>query len=114
MTILSVRVTPFAGQSPGTPGVRRRFPALPGIRFGAFEIATADDFADTEPVDGSTGAHQRVRVNFTNSDRIFYRLSGTGTEGATLRVYLERCEPDPARCAHINGITGRDKPSVVA
>jgi phosphoglucomutase len=113
-------------------GLRRRLPELPRTRFGEHEVSEADDFAYTDPVDGSVSAHQGVRVNFTNGARIVYRLSGTGTEGATLRVYLERFEPDPARhaldasvalaplaavsvaLADINGITGRDKPSVVA
>jgi phosphoglucomutase len=113
-------------------GLRRRLPALPGSRFGDFEVSTADDFAYTDPVDGSTSAHQGIRIGFANGARIIYRLSGTGTEGATLRVYLERFEPDTARhaltasealaplaaasvaLADVNGITGRNKPSVVA
>ncbi len=113
-------------------GLRQRLPDLPGTRFGDFEISDADDFAYTDPVDGSTSAHQGIRVGFANGARIVYRLSGTGTEGATLRVYLERFEPDLVRhtlaadaalaplakvsvaLADINGITGRDKPSVVA
>jgi phosphoglucomutase len=112
--------------------LRRRIPELPGARLGAFEVSSADDFAYTDPVDGSTSAHQGVRVGFADGSRIVYRLSGTGTEGATLRVYLERYEPDPARhalaagealaplaaasmaLADITGMTGRTKPSVVA
>ena len=112
--------------------LRERIPSLPGTRVGDFEIAAADDFAYTDPIDGSTTPHQGIRVGFANGARIVYRLSGTGTEGATLRVYLERFEPDPARhadalgtalaplaavsvaLADIHGITGRDKPSVVA
>src|SRR6202011_4835858 len=78
-------------------GLRRRLPQLPGRRFGEFEISAADDFAYTDPVDGSTSAHQGIRVDFAGGARAVYRLSGTGTEGATLRVYLERFEPDPAR-----------------
>lgn len=113
-------------------GLRRRLPNLPGIRFGDFEITTADDFAYIDPIDGSTSAHQGIRVGFANGARIVYRLSGTGTEGATLRVYLERYEPDCARhalaasaalaplaavsvaLADISGIAGRDEPSVIA
>ncbi len=112
--------------------LRRRLPELPGARIGDFEVSTADDFAYTDPVDGSTSAHQGIRIGFANGARIIYRLSGTGTEGATLRVYLERFEPDTARhaltasealaplaaasvaLADVNGITGRNKPSVVA
>jgi phosphoglucomutase len=113
-------------------GLRRRIPNLPGTRFGDFEVSSADDFAYTDPVDGSTSAHQGIRIGFADGARIVYRLSGTGTEGATLRVYLERYEPDPARhalaasaalaplaavsvaLADITGITGRTEPSVVA
>ena len=112
-------------------GLRLRIPALPGARVGDFEISSADDFAYTDPVDGSISAHQGVRIGFANGSRIVYRLSGTGTEGATLRVYLERYEPDPARhalaagaalaplaaasmaLADITGMTGRTNPSVV-
>jgi phosphoglucomutase len=113
-------------------GLRRRLPQLPGQRFGDFEISAADDFAYTDPVDGSVSAHQGIRLEFAGGARAVYRLSGTGTEGATLRVYLERFEPDPARhalapgpvlapfaaaasaVADIAGITGRTAPSVVA
>ena len=111
--------------------LRRRIPDLPGTSLGEFAISSADDFAYVDPVDGSTSAHQGIRVGFTNGARIVYRLSGTGTEGATLRVYLERFEPDPAQhaldastalarlaaagaaLADIEGITGRKQPSVV-
>jgi phosphoglucomutase len=112
--------------------LRRRLPNLPGMRFGDFEISASDDFAYTDPVDGSTSAHQGIRIAFANGARIVYRLSGTGTEGATLRVYLEHFEPDAARhglsastalaplaavsvaLADITGITGRTEPSVIA
>ncbi len=112
--------------------LRRRLPALPGSQFGDFEVSTTDDFAYTDPVDGSTSAHQGIRIGFGSGARIVYRLSGTGTEGATLRVYLERFEPDIARhalaadealaalarvsvaLADIAGITGRNTPDVVA
>src|SRR5262249_7032394 len=60
-------------------------------------VALADDFAYTDPVDGSRAEHQGVRIVFEDQSRIVFRLSGTGTEGATLRLYLERYEPDPAR-----------------
>jgi phosphoglucomutase len=64
---------------------------------GAMTIAWADDFAYTDPVDGSVSQRQGVRVVLEDSSRVVFRLSGTGTEGATLRVYLERHEPDPQR-----------------
>ncbi len=105
---------------------------LPGRRFGDFVIRAADDFAYTDPVDGSVSAHQGLRIDFDGGARIVYRLSGTGTEGATLRVYIERYEPEPRRhatpldaalaplaavaaeIADIQGILGRTQPSVVA
>jgi phosphoglucomutase len=60
-------------------------------------ISWADDFAYTDPVDGSVSQKQGVRVVLEDSSRVVFRLSGTGTEGATLRVYLERHEPDASR-----------------
>lgn len=77
--------------------LRQRLPTLKGQYFSGLEIATADDFAYHDPVDGSDSQHQGLRVIFTDGSRIVYRLSGTGTAGATLRVYIERYEPDPAR-----------------
>ena len=83
-------------------------------------------------MDGSVTARQGIRIELEGESRIVYRLSGTGTEGATLRVYLERFEPDPARhaaapdavlaplaataasLADIPGILGRSRPDVVA
>jgi phosphoglucomutase len=68
---------------------------LPGQAFGPLTVAAADQFAYTDPVDGSESRNQGVRVMFACGSRIVFRLSGTGTEGATLRVYLERYEgPD--------------------
>ena len=104
---------------------------LKGQTVQGMEIAGADDFAYTDPVDGSVSAKQGVRVNFTDGSRIVYRLSGTGTEGATLRVYLERYVPGPADLDHdaqeslapvilaaheiaaIEGFTGKATPDVV-
>jgi phosphoglucomutase len=65
---------------------------LPGRSFGPLTVAAADQFAYTDPVDGSVSRNQGVRVMFACGSRIVFRLSGTGTEGATLRVYLERYE----------------------
>ncbi|MGD8307944.1 MAG: alpha-D-glucose phosphate-specific phosphoglucomutase [Chromatiales bacterium] len=72
-----------------------RLPALAGSGLGGREVAYADDFAYTDPVDGSRSEHQGVRIGFADGSRIVFRLSGTGTAGATLRVYLEAFEPDP-------------------
>ena len=73
--------------------VTARLPGLPGTAFGPLTVATADSFSYLDPVDGSTSANQGLRVLFEGGSRIVLRLSGTGTEGATLRVYLERYEP---------------------
>ena len=77
--------------------LRHRLPELGGARLDGHEVALADDFAYTDPVDGSVATGQGVRLLFTDGSRIVFRLSGTGTAGATLRLYLERFEPDPAR-----------------
>jgi phosphoglucomutase len=80
-------------------GLRDRLADLPGRTVEGLTITAADDFAYTDPVDGSRAERQGVRVVFGEEARAVFRLSGTGTEGATLRVYLERHEPDPARQA---------------
>ncbi len=111
--------------------LRAQLAGLPGKTFGNLRISAADDFAYHDPVDGSISEHQGIRVLFEDGARIVYRLSGTGTAGATLRVYLEAFEPDPVRHAQepqqalaaliaaadaIAGIrerTGRSAPSVI-
>jgi phosphoglucomutase len=103
---------------------------LPGRSLAAGRVSRADDFAYTDPVDGSVSRGQGLRVFFDDGSRIVFRLSGTGTEGATLRVYLERFEADPARqdvqaqaalqplidsaeqLAGIRARTGRSRPTV--
>jgi phosphoglucomutase len=70
---------------------------LPGRSFGALTVATADDFAYNDPVDQSVSKNQGIRILFEGGSRVVFRLSGTGTSGATLRVYIERFEPDAAR-----------------
>jgi phosphoglucomutase len=78
--------------------LRASLPALAGRDCGdGLRIANADDFAYTDPVDGSVSTRQGVRLLFADGSRIVFRLSGTGTEGATLRVYLERFDADPTR-----------------
>ncbi len=72
---------------------------LPGKAFGPLTVNAADQFAYTDPVDGSQSHKQGVRVLFACGSRIVFRLSGTGTEGATLRVYLERYEGPDGRLA---------------
>lgn len=111
--------------------LRRSVASWVGQRFGSQTVAYADDFSYTDPVDGSTSRNQGIRIGFEDGSRIVYRLSGTGTHGATLRVYLERFEPDPSRqgldpqvalaeliqladhFAQIRARTGRQQPDVI-
>ena len=76
--------------------VRARLAGLPGQQLDGYTVALADDFSYTDPVDGSVSHKQGLRIIMTDGSRIVLRLSGTGTEGATLRLYLERYEADPA------------------
>ncbi|MFZ5620221.1 MAG: alpha-D-glucose phosphate-specific phosphoglucomutase [Pseudomonadota bacterium] len=112
-------------------GLRAQFATLPGRRFGHYTVDYSDDFAYTDPIDGSLSTRQGIRIGFADGSRIVFRLSGTGTAGATLRVYLERFEGDPARqgldsqtaladliriaddIAGIRRHTGRDRPTVI-
>jgi phosphoglucomutase len=79
--------------------LRESLATLSGQTIAGATIATADDFAYTDPVDGSVSTAQGIRIGLKDGSRVVFRLSGTGTEGATLRVYLERFEPDPAQHA---------------
>ena len=74
-----------------------RLASMAGQRFGTLVVSEADDFSYKDPVDGSVATGQGVRIVFSGGSRIVYRLSGTGTKGATLRVYIERYEKDPAK-----------------
>lgn len=112
--------------------LRQKLPALPGLEFDGMRVKAADDFSYTDPVDGSRSERQGVRVLLEDSSRVVFRLSGTGTEGATLRVYLERYEADQARheipaqealaslvalagsVARIAEFTGRNAPDVIS
>ncbi|NBC47331.1 MAG: alpha-D-glucose phosphate-specific phosphoglucomutase [Gammaproteobacteria bacterium] len=111
--------------------LRILLPSLPGQQLGAFKVAYADDFAYTDPIDGSVAEQQGIRIGFDDGSRIVLRLSGTGTQGATLRVYIERYEPDAERhdqpvqealapliliareLAQIEPRTGREEPDVI-
>ncbi len=104
---------------------------LAGKTFGARRVAYSDDFSYTDPIDGSKSTGQGIRIGFEDGARIVFRLSGTGTEGATLRIYVEAYEADSARHAQdtqdalaeligianqISGIrekTGRMEPTVI-
>ncbi|MHB2265361.1 alpha-D-glucose phosphate-specific phosphoglucomutase [Aliihoeflea sp. PC F10.4] len=112
--------------------LRARLDTLSGQIFAGLTVAQADDFSYTDPVDHSVADHQGVRILFEGGSRIVFRLSGTGTEGATLRVYIERYEPKDGRLdietqaaladlieaaeavAGIAKRTGRNAPSVIA
>jgi phosphoglucomutase len=74
--------------------LRERLPALAGVAFAGSEIATADDFSYTDSVDGNVSARQGIRLLLADGSRVVCRLSGTGTEGATLRLYVERYRED--------------------
>ena len=76
--------------------LRGRLDDLKGQALGTLTVEGADDFAYTDPVNGATASSQGIRILFEGGSRIVMRLSGTGTVGATLRVYLERFEPDPS------------------
>ncbi len=111
--------------------LRAALPDLPSKIFAGEPVAIADDFAYTDPTDGSVSSKQGVRIILQSGSRVVFRLSGTGTEGATLRIYLERHEPDPARhdlpaqqalaplialaeqVARVRHWTGMDTPSVM-
>ncbi|MGZ8187435.1 MAG: alpha-D-glucose phosphate-specific phosphoglucomutase [Methylosarcina sp.] len=77
--------------------LRKQLPELPGQAFGEYTVKYADEFRYEDPVDGSISQNQGIRIGFENGSRIVFRLSGTGTVGATLRIYLEKFEPDPAK-----------------
>ncbi len=102
-----------------------------GESFHGHIVEYCDDFSYIDPIDHSISTNQGMRIGFEDDSRIVFRLSGTGTEGATLRVYLELFEQDTARhhldaqealadliklaeqIAGIKKYTGRDKPSVI-
>ncbi len=107
------------------------FGSLPGQKLGSYTVDVCDDFSYTDPVDNSVSTGQGIRVIFTDGSRIVFRLSGTGTEGATLRVYLEAYDPDIAnhhldaqvalseliviagQLSELKARTGREQPTVI-
>ena len=111
--------------------LRSSLSTMKGKQFGNYTVEYADDFSYTDPVDASVSQKQGIRIGFTDGSRIVFRLSGTGTQGATLRVYLESYEPDATKhdldpqeglaelitladeIAQIKANTGRDKPTVI-
>lgn len=111
--------------------LKDQFGTLPNQSFGKYTVKTCDDFSYTDPVDGSVSTGQGIRVLFACGSRIVFRLSGTGTEGATLRIYLEAFEPDvnnhhldaqvalsemiqiALEISELKQRTGREKPTVI-
>lgn len=111
--------------------LRNTVPTIAGQQLGQYTVDYADDFSYTDPIDGSVSQKQGIRLDFTDGSRIVFRLSGTGTQGATLRVYLESFEGDATRqgldpqvvladliaiadqVAHIHRLTGMAKPTVI-
>ncbi len=111
--------------------LREQFATLRGTPLAGRTVSCADDFSYDDPVDGSISRNQGIRILFDDGARIIFRLSGTGTEGATIRIYLESYEPDVARQAMdaqdvlqdmiraaeaisgIRGRTGRTQPTVI-
>ncbi|KAJ6375073.1 hypothetical protein OIU77_000109 [Salix suchowensis] len=104
---------------------------IPGDKYGNYTLQFADDFTYTDPVDGSVITKQGVRFVFTDGSRIIFRLSGTGSAGATVRIYIEQFEPDASKhemdaqialkplidlalsVSKLKDFTGRDKPTVI-
>ncbi|CAL5323108.1 unnamed protein product [Camellia sinensis] len=103
----------------------------PGDKYGCYVLQFADDFAYTDPVDGSVASKQGVRFVFSDGSRIIFRLSGTGSAGATVRMYIEQFEPDVSKhdmdaqtalkplidlalsLSKLKDFTGREKPTVI-
>ncbi|XP_058109616.1 phosphoglucomutase, chloroplastic isoform X2 [Magnolia sinica] len=102
-----------------------------GEKYGSYVLQFADDFTYTDPVDGSVVSKQGVRFVFTDGSRIIFRLSGTGSAGATIRIYVEQFEPDASKhdvdaqialkplidlalsVSKLKDFTGREKPTVI-
>jgi phosphoglucomutase len=111
--------------------LRDSFKEITGKTFGQYTINTCDDFSYTDSIDGSISTKQGLRILFTDGSRIVFRLSGTGTSGATLRIYLEAFEPDTNKhnldaqtllaemiqiamqISELKQRTGRDTPTVI-
>ena len=112
--------------------LREKLPTLAGKEVEGMRIRAADDFSYTDPVDGSRSDRQGVRILLEDGSRVVFRLSGTGTEGATMRLYLERYVADPSqhgvptqealaplvalaeKVAQIVEMTGRERPDVIS
>ncbi len=91
---------PTAIAAPVFEGLRARLGDLAGQTVAGLRVATADEFSYADPVDGSVSTRQGLRVVFEDGSRVVLRQSGTGTEGTTLRLYLERYTDDPQALQH--------------
>ncbi|MFT4620116.1 MAG: phosphoglucomutase [Sulfitobacter sp.] len=111
--------------------LRAKLPSLAGTQVAGLTVAYGDEFSYDDPVDGSHASAQGLRIGFESGGRVVFRLSGTGTVGATIRVYLEQLENDPSRfdlnpsdalsgiidaafaLSDLKTMTGRDAPDVI-
>ena len=111
--------------------IKAQLPTLASKQFGSLTVQSADDFSYHDPIDGSVSHNQGLRVLFTDGSRIVYRLSGTGTVGATIRMYIEQYQADPSKhggdtqtalaeliqiayqISDIAALTGRTAPNVI-
>ncbi|MDP1657912.1 MAG: alpha-D-glucose phosphate-specific phosphoglucomutase [Methylotenera sp.] len=111
--------------------IKSQFTSLPNQVFGSYKVKTCDDFSYHDSIDGSVSNNQGIRILFDDGSRIVFRLSGTGTEGATLRIYLEAFDPDvknhhldaqvalaemikiALQISQLKEKTGRDTPTVI-
>ncbi|GES85783.1 phosphoglucomutase [Rhizophagus clarus] len=102
-----------------------------GKTFDQFTVKEADDFEYTDPIDGSISKNQGIRIIFTDGSRIVIRLSGTGSQGATIRLYVEKYSQNASeygantqealkplidvalQISKLQEFTGRDKPTVI-
>jgi len=108
-----------------------QLPKLIGSQLHSREVSYADNFSYIDPIDNSMSSHQGLRIGFSDGARLVFRLSGTGTQGATIRVYLESYEADISKqhlpseealselvaialeVSQIEAITGRKAPDVI-
>jgi len=111
--------------------LKQSLPSLAGQSFAGLTVSSADEFGYEDPVDGSVSTGQGIRISFNGGTRAVFRLSGTGTDGATIRVYLEAIHTDPnqldldpaialasvakaaAELSNLAVLTGRSRPDVV-
>ncbi len=111
--------------------LREKVTTLSGTQMGSLTVSYSDDFCYTDPVDQSVSEHQGIRIGFTDGSRMVFRLSGTGTSGATIRIYYEYYETDPDKMSQdtqqaldniirlslevsqLKELTGRTEPTVI-